>query len=226
MFGNEKANRLLDQTTCLQRDPSSSDEYEYLLKIAIIGDCGCGRNQFFLSWLDDHFKTEETVNTIGMDMSTSSLSYDLPNAAKHRKVKVNAYNLSDNSRFNTITSSFLQSSPSIILIYSVEDIDSYNNLKNWMATIRRENPKATITIVGIYTHISSSGEAMSIPNSKDSSYRAVSYMDVSVYLDSYGIAYVEVDFLKKEEVINAVKIAILQELENQGANKSKKCIIM
>ncbi|KAI4211945.1 MAG: hypothetical protein LQ351_005285 [Letrouitia transgressa] len=89
-------------------------EYDYLFKLLLIGDSGVGKSCLLLRFADDTY-TESYISTIGVDF----------------------WDTAGQERFRTITSSYYRGAHGICVVYDVTDMDSFNNVKQWLQEIDR-----------------------------------------------------------------------------------------
>ena len=107
-----------------------SSEYDYLLKLLLIGDSGVGKSCIMLRFADDTCKWSY-IGTIGIDFWTKTIQLD------GKTVKLQIWDTAGQERFRTITSSYYRGAHGIIVVYDVTDQESFNNVKQWLQEIDR-----------------------------------------------------------------------------------------
>eukprot|EP00298_Acanthocystis_sp_HF-20_P026827 c4659_g1_i1.p1 GENE.c4659_g1_i1~~c4659_g1_i1.p1 ORF type:complete len:218 (+),score=54.31 c4659_g1_i1:1-654(+) len=105
-------------------------EYDYLFKLLLIGDSGVGKSCLLLRFADDTY-TESYISTIGVDFKIRTIEID------GKTVKLQIWDTAGQERFRTITSSYYRGAHGIIVVYDVTDLESFNNVKNWLHEIER-----------------------------------------------------------------------------------------
>jgi len=105
-------------------------EHDYFFKILLIGDSGVGKSCLLLRFADDSW-TETHISTIGVDFKIKTLEID------GKTVKLQIWDTAGQERFRTITSSYYPGAQGIILVYDCTDVESFNNVKQWMGEIDR-----------------------------------------------------------------------------------------
>uniref|UniRef100_A0A1B6CYV0 Ras-related protein Rab-1A n=1 Tax=Clastoptera arizonana TaxID=38151 RepID=A0A1B6CYV0_9HEMI len=105
-------------------------EYDYLFKLLLIGDSGVGKSCLLLRFADDTY-TESYISTIGVDFKIRTIDLD------GKTIKLQIWDTAGQERFRTITSSYYRGAHGIIVVYDCSDLDSFNNLKQWLEEIDR-----------------------------------------------------------------------------------------
>jgi Ras-related protein Rab-1A len=87
-------------------------EYDFLVKLVIVGDSGVGKSSLLLRFSDDQF-VENYMATIGVDFRFKTLSID------GRRVKFQIWDTAGQERFRTITSAYYKGCHGIVLVYDI-----------------------------------------------------------------------------------------------------------
>ncbi|CAN1236259.1 Ras-related protein RABD1 [Linum grandiflorum] len=105
-------------------------EYDYLFKLLLIGDSSVGKSCLLLRFADDSY-VDSYISTIGVDFVSLCLLLN-------RLVGfVFQWDTAGQERFRTITSSYYRGAHGIIIVYDVTDMESFNNVKQWLNEIDR-----------------------------------------------------------------------------------------
>jgi small GTP-binding protein len=118
-----------------------SDDCVY--KILLLGDSTVGKTCFLLRYCDKRFQ-EAHLSTIGLDYRLKSMT--LKNG---KNIKLQIWDTAGQDRFRAITKNYYKGANGIILIYDVTNLQSYENVKNWISQIKEEaNPNVLIYLAG------------------------------------------------------------------------------
>ena len=107
----------------------AAGQYDYLIKLLIIGDSGVGKTCFLLRFSDDNF-TASHLTTIGIDFKLKTMEID------GKTIKLQIWDTAGQERFRTITQTYYKGAMGIILAYDCTDENSFNNIRNWVQQIK------------------------------------------------------------------------------------------
>lgn len=100
------------------------DELDYMIKIILVGDSSVGKTTYFHRIQKKQFYFQES--TIGVDYCSIKKYYD------ENYVKVNIWDTAGQERFNTIITTYFKEIGGIILMFSVSDSSTMDNLDKWL----------------------------------------------------------------------------------------------
>jgi len=109
---------------------SLNSEYDYLFKLLLIGDSGVGKSCLLLRFADDTY-TESYISTIGVDFKIRTIQLE------GKTIKLQIWDTAGQERFRTITSSYYRGAHGIIVVYDVTEMETFNNVKQWLHEIDR-----------------------------------------------------------------------------------------
>ncbi|XP_068647257.1 ras-related protein RABD1-like isoform X1 [Aristolochia californica] len=107
-----------------------SNDYDYLFKLLLIGDSSVGKSCLLLRFADDSY-VDSYISTIGVDFKIRTVELD------GKTIKLQIWDTAGQERFRTITSSYYRGAHGIIIVYDVTDVESFNNVKQWLSEIDR-----------------------------------------------------------------------------------------
>lgn len=158
-------------------------EYDYLFKLLLIGDSGVGKSCLLLRFADDTY-TESYISTIGVDFKIRTIDLD------EKTIKLQIWDTAGQERFRTITSSYYRGAHGIIVVYDITDLESFNNVKQWLHEIDR--------------YASENVNKLLVGNKADlDTKRAVSFEQAKEFADSLGIEFIETSAKNSENVEKA-----------------------
>jgi Ras-related protein Rab-1A len=101
-----------------------------LFKLLLIGDSGVGKSSLLHRFADDIY-TDSYISTIGVDFKIKTMNVG------DKMVKLQIWDTAGQERFRTITSSYYRGAQGIIVVYDITDLESFNNVKQWLSEIDR-----------------------------------------------------------------------------------------
>lgn len=108
-------------------------DYDYLFKILLIGDSGCGKSSILSRFCDDKFDYH-FMSTIGVDFKIKNLTINDTN------IKLQIWDTAGQERFRTITGSYYRSAIGIIIVFDLTDRKSFDNVKYWLQEVDKYAP--------------------------------------------------------------------------------------
>ena len=116
---------------------------DIVYKVLLLGDSSVGKTCFLLRYCDKSFQ-DAHLSTIGLDYRLKTLTL------KNKKsIKLQIWDTAGQDRFRAITKNYYKGANGIILIYDVTNLQTYENVKNWITQIREEaNPNVIIYLAG------------------------------------------------------------------------------
>lgn len=115
----------------------SYDHYDYLCKLLVIGDSGCGKSSLLKRFSDDAFH-ESYSSTIGVDFEVRSVDVQTQKG-QSKTVKLQMWDTAGQERFRTITSSYYRGAHAVLIVFDVTSEESFQNVKRWLAELDSVN---------------------------------------------------------------------------------------
>jgi Ras-related protein Rab-1A len=111
-------------------------------KLIIIGDLGVGKTCLVKRYVDGEH-TYDYTSTIGVDFLTKSVEID------KKQYKLNMWDTTGQERFQSITTSFYRDTNCVLLVFDLNDAQSFTALKYYMERIRNFcNENTPVFLVG------------------------------------------------------------------------------
>jgi Ras-related protein Rab-8A len=118
-------------------------DFDYLIKIVIIGDSGVGKTNFLSRFVEGDFSPNHEA-TIGFDYKTKICL--LPRSQK--KVKFQMWDTAGQEKYMSINRNLFQRVNGIILMYDIAEQKSFDNLRQWINIIDQFVKGLPIILVG------------------------------------------------------------------------------
>ena len=144
----------------------------YEAKIITLGDSGVGKTNFIFRFIDDKFSLNY-FSTYGIDAKFKNVKLD-----NGCEIKFKIFDTAGQERFKSISTNYIKKANGILLMYDISDKNSFNNIGNWMATIK-ENAGSKMSILLIATKCDLKNE------------RVISKEDGENLAKEYGIHFYE-----------------------------------
>ncbi|XP_008779100.1 ras-related protein RABE1c-like isoform X1 [Phoenix dactylifera] len=177
-------------------------DYDYLIKLLLIGDSGVGKSCLLLRFTDDSFTTS-FITTIGIDFKIRTIELD------GKRIKLQIWDTAGQERFRTITTAYYRGAMGILLVYDVTDESSFNNIRNWIRQIEQ--------------HASDNVNKILVGNKADmdENKRAVSTSQGQMLADEYGIKFFETS-AKTNFNVEQVFFSIARDIKQRLAESDSK----
>ena len=120
----------------------ATGDYELSFKIIIIGDSNVGKSCLTLRGTKNVFESLYAP-TIGFEFMAFYIKID------DKIVKMQIWDTCGQEVYRSLISSFYNNSSLAIMVYSIDNEDSFNNLEYWLNEIRtKANPDINIFLIG------------------------------------------------------------------------------
>lgn len=116
------------------------EKYDYLVKLVIIGDSSVGKTNILLRYVNEEYKMSH-VATIGVDFKIKTINID------GIKIKMQIWDTAGQERFKTITETYYKGAAGVVLVYSLTERKTFNNIENWMKQIHDVQPEGICKII-------------------------------------------------------------------------------
>ncbi len=111
------------------------------IKLLLIGDSCVGKTSLLLRFCDNFFP-ESHMATIGVEFKEKIITIN------DKNYKIHLWDTAGQERYSSLTKNFYKHAQGIIFVYDVNNIESFQNLKNWIKNPDYEKRNLKIIIVG------------------------------------------------------------------------------
>jgi len=182
----------------------SDRNYDYLIKLLLIGDSGVGKSAILMRFADDSF-TSSFITTIGIDFKIRTITLD------GKRIKLQIWDTAGQERFKTITTAYYRGAMGILLVYDVTNEATFANINQWVMAIQQ--------------HASDSVNKVLLGNKADTSgplvsKRAVATARGQALADQHSIRFFETsakNSINIEEAFSTITRDIKQRLLDGGS---------
>ena len=104
--------------------------YDKTCQILIIGDSSVGKTSLITRYINGTFK-EEYLATIGLDF------YSKEEIIDNKTINIKLWDTAGQERFKSLTQNYFKNAEGVLLTYDITNNESFENLKDWMASIKK-----------------------------------------------------------------------------------------
>ena len=183
-------------------------EYDLLYKIILVGDASSGKSSFLLQYTHEDYN-KNFLTTIGFEFGSKVLQME-----DGKKVKLHIWDTVGQENFKSILKSYYKGSNGVILMYSINEKESFNHLTTWVEEINKqyiENKRPPIFLVG---------------NKMEEKERMVTEVEGEAFAIKYGLMFSECNTKTGENInyifdklVKTIKGEYIQENINKNQNK-------
>ena len=172
-----------------------SEEYDYLIKICILGDPGIGKQGFVKSFIGgDNFNTEYDREALGVDLFSKIILLETGEGPMNCKLQI--WNIIGRKSFSKIMPLYLEGANGFILFFDLKNRASFLHLPDYIKFIserkkkrkREKEKKVPILLVG---------------NRSDPEKSAIFPKEFDNFIRKYNLPYIETSTMTKEEVFDS-----------------------
>ena len=190
-------------------------DYDYLLKLLVIGNADTEKTAFLIKYTNDTY-SDSYVTTIGVDFVTKIIIYNqkyflqkIKNIEiQGKSVKLQIWDTAGEERFKNIISSYYRGANGLLLLYNITDRESFESLNSWLIDIEK-NTKKDVCKILVGTNCDLEDE------------RKVTYQEGKEFATKNEMKFIEVSAKNNINVKEAFDI-LLEDIWNNISNKKEK----
>lgn len=178
-----------------------TSDYDYLIKVILVGESGVGKSCLLLKYTDDYFN-DCYLSTIGVDFKIKTV--EVPNTNKVAKLQV--WDTAGQERFRNIVRAYYRNSHAIVLCFDVTNRTSFERIKHWLADIDQFMHLGVVkevvrVLVALKTDLTG--------------HRVVGHDEAKAFADALQIKYVEASAKTGAGVEEVFRVCAKGALDNQ-----------
>ncbi|ORZ01347.1 ras family-domain-containing protein [Syncephalastrum racemosum] len=133
----------------------TDDEFDYLLKLVLIGDSGVGKSNLLSRFTTNEFNLE-SKSTIGVEFATKNIQIE------QDTIKAQIWDTSGQERYRAITGAYYRGAVGALLVYDITRQQSFQNVQHWLKELRdHANQDIVIMLIGNKVDLSETSRAVS-----------------------------------------------------------------
>jgi len=111
------------------QQPQQVEEIEYLYKILVVGDLGCGKTSIIHRYVNNIFSTKYRA-TIGVDFALKVMTWDAKTS-----VRLQLWDIAGQERFGHMTRVYYKEAVGALVVYDVTRPGTFEAVKKWKADL-------------------------------------------------------------------------------------------
>ena len=120
-----------------------NSDFDYLIKICILGDSGVGKTNLVIRFTENCFSLN-IPPTIGYDYKSKKINIKDSN----KEAKLQIWDTAGQERYLSLSKTIFQKVNGVILVYDITKKDSFDNIPKWIKIINEYNSTLPIILVG------------------------------------------------------------------------------
>ena len=117
-------------------------QFDLCFKLIVVGDCNVGKSSLIIKAIKNYFE-ELYSPTVGFEF----LSFHIK--INDQNIKLQIWDTCGQEVYRSLINSFYRSSSLAILVYSIDNRNSFNHLEDWLNDIKTQsNPDTKIFLIG------------------------------------------------------------------------------
>ena len=165
----------------------------YIIKTALVGDYGVGKTCIVSRFSRNSFPMND-MSTLGVDFDNKIMNF------KENNYKIQIWDTAGQEKFQSIVKSYIRDLNVCILVFDVNRLESFNNLKKWLDQV--------IYITGLDNIV-----LQIVGNKIDLKYREVPKEMVENFCREHNIDYLECS-AKDDENIDDIFYNVVEKIDN------------
>ena len=122
--------------------PDNYKDYDLSYKLIVVGDCGVGKSCLTLKATKNYFE-ENYKSTVGFEFCTFNIKIN------ESIIKMQIWDTCGQEAYKSLISSFYKNAILAILVYSIDNYESFENIKLWLNELKiHSNPDVKIFLIG------------------------------------------------------------------------------
>ena len=138
---------------------STAEDYDYLLKLVVIGERSVGKSAITQRYVDNVFNPNISA-TLGYDFIAKTVPVTIQGL--ERKVKLQLWDTGGSEQFHSVTKQFYRGAQGALIFYSITDQVSFSKVDWWINDLREVSPDCSIILIGNKSDLEASREVLTV----------------------------------------------------------------
>ena len=106
---------------------------EIVFNLITLGDSGVGKTSLYRRYLYNLYD-DNSISTIGLSFAFKEIILD-----NKKKVKLKLIDTGGQEKYRAIAKTYFKNADGVLFVYSIDDIESFNNIKEWINLFNENN---------------------------------------------------------------------------------------
>ena len=170
--------------------------YDKTIQVLVIGDSSVGKTSLITRYTNGTFK-EEYLATVGLDY------YSKVEAINNQTINIKLWDTAGQERYKALTQNYFRNAEGVLLTFDVTNTDSFNNLKDWIGSIKTNMESKNIFLPLIIV-----GNKIDMEDARE-----INKEDAEKFVSDNNYKYFETSAKTGEGVDDAIRDLVNQVLE-------------
>ena len=170
--------------------------YDKTIQLLVIGDSSVGKTSLITRYTNGTFK-EEYLATVGLDY------YSKVEAINNQTINIKLWDTAGQERYKALTQNYFRNAEGVLLTFDVTNTDSFNNLKDWIGSIKTNMESKNIFLPLIIV-----GNKIDMEDARE-----INKEDAEKFVSDNSYKYFETSAKTGEGVDDAIRDLVNQVLE-------------
>ena len=112
------------------------------IKIITLGDSRVGKTSLIVKYIENKFSIT-FVTTMGFDIKNKQITLK-----DGTEAKLMIFDTAGQERFKSLAENYIKKANGILLVYDISEKQSFQNIENWMDSIRENSNELPIILIG------------------------------------------------------------------------------
>ena len=114
-----------------------SQEYDFLMKLILVGDSGVGKTNILSKYLKNNFDPDSKA-TVGVEFGTKNIEID------NKRIKVQIWDTAGQERYKSITSTYYKGAKGAFIVYDITRKSTFDNIDKWIGDLKNNGDENMI----------------------------------------------------------------------------------